>query len=137
MQPDSSDRQPCRRDGWTADRQLGFLDILARTNSVSAAAAAVGMSRESAYRLRRRDPAGLFAAAWDRAVGAGRSALTRAEIDEGHIRLIRRACGPEGVNLRLSRADDQVRDLPPSAIARPRPPEPHAKRRAAPFPKQP
>ena len=140
MQPDRNRRpvpQPCRRDGWTADRQLGFLDILARTNSVSAAAASVGMSRESAYRLRRRDPAGLFAAAWDRAVGAGRPALTRAEIDEGHIRLIRRACGPEGVNLRLGRADDQVRDLPPSAIARPRPPEPHAIRQAAPFPKQP
>lgn len=31
-------------------------------------ARAAGMSRESAYRLRKRDPHGLFAAAWDRAL---------------------------------------------------------------------
>lgn len=55
-----------RRDGWTAQRQLAFLDTLARTRSVTSAARVAGMSRESAYRLRRRDPHGLFAAAWAR-----------------------------------------------------------------------
>ncbi len=55
-----------RRDGWTAERQLRFLDALGRTRSVSRAAASVGMSRESAYRLRGRNP--LFAALWDRAL---------------------------------------------------------------------
>ena len=58
----------CRRDGWTPARQLRFLDALARTRSVTRAARAAGMSRESAYRLRARDPGGLFAAAWDRAL---------------------------------------------------------------------
>lgn len=57
---------PTRRDGWTSARQIGFLDALASTRSVSAAAASVGMSRESAYRLRARDSAGLFSALWDR-----------------------------------------------------------------------
>jgi hypothetical protein len=57
-----------RRDGWTPARQLRFLDALVRTRSVTGAAAAAGMSRESAYRLRNRDPKGLFAAAWDRAL---------------------------------------------------------------------
>jgi len=57
-----------RRDGWTAGRQLRFLAALARTRSVTQAAAFAGMSRESAYRLRRRPGAGLFAAAWDNAV---------------------------------------------------------------------
>jgi hypothetical protein len=57
-----------RRDGWTIPRQLAFLDLLARTRSVTAAARAAGMSRESAYRLRRRPSAALFAAAWDRAL---------------------------------------------------------------------
>lgn len=90
-----------RFDGWTPRRQLAFLDTLARTRNVSAAAKSVGMSREGAYRLRRREGAGLFAAAWDRAMGADRAALTRAEIVEGHTRLIARACGPEGANLRL------------------------------------
>jgi hypothetical protein len=116
MQPAKTCRpvpEPCRRDGWTADRQLGFLENLARTRSVSAAAAAVGMSRESAYRLRRRDPAGLFAAAWDRAMGAGRVTLTRAEVDEGHRRLIAGACGPEAAAKRPNPPHNQFRDLSP------------------------
>ena len=50
-----------RFDGWTPARQLRFLEFLARTRSVTRAAAAAGMSRESAYRLRKRDPHGLFA----------------------------------------------------------------------------
>jgi hypothetical protein len=58
----------CRRDGWTAERQLRFLDTLARTRSISKAAAAAGMSRESAYRLRERRDGALFAALWDEAL---------------------------------------------------------------------
>jgi hypothetical protein len=66
---DSIDRRPkVRRDGWTAERQLRFLDALGRTRSVTRAARAAGMSRESAYRLRRRREAALFAAAWDQAL---------------------------------------------------------------------
>ena len=53
-----------RKHGWTVERQLAFLDALIGTRSVTKAAAAVGMSRESAYRL--RDRAELFAALWDR-----------------------------------------------------------------------
>ena len=59
-----------RADGWTATRQLRFLDVLARTRSVTRAAAAAGIGRESAYRLRNRDPDGLFAALWDLALAA-------------------------------------------------------------------
>jgi hypothetical protein len=58
-----------RRDGWTADRQLRFLDALAHTRSIAKAAAFVGMSRESAYRLRKRRDGALFGALWDRALG--------------------------------------------------------------------
>ena len=66
---DSDSASPrIRRDGWTAERQLRFLAALAETASVSAAAAAAGMSRESAYRLRTRKQGALFAAAWDRAL---------------------------------------------------------------------
>jgi hypothetical protein len=66
--PDSPKSPKIRRDGWTAERQLRFLDTLARTRSVTRAARAAGMSRESAYRLRRRKDGALFAAAWDRAL---------------------------------------------------------------------
>jgi hypothetical protein len=64
----SASNSKIRRDGWTPDRQLRFLDTLARTRSVTRAARAAGMSRESAYRLRGRKDGALFAAAWDRAL---------------------------------------------------------------------
>jgi hypothetical protein len=60
-------RRKIRCDGWTAERQIRFLVALLGTRSVSKAAAAAGMSRESAYRLRDRAGAELFAALWDRA----------------------------------------------------------------------
>ncbi len=56
-----------RADGWSPDRQRAFLENLAACGSVSAAARAVGMSRESAYALRRRAEARGFAQAWDAA----------------------------------------------------------------------
>lgn len=61
-----ADRPKSAGRRWTPERQLTFLDTLARTRSVTRAAASAGMSRESAYRLRRRPAGGLFAAAWDR-----------------------------------------------------------------------
>lgn len=54
-----------RHDGWTPERQLAFLAALSLTRSVTRSAAVVGMSRESAYRLRARPHGALFAARWD------------------------------------------------------------------------
>lgn len=56
-----------RADGWTADKQRAFLENLAACGSVTLAARAVGMSRESAYALRRRPEGRGFAQAWDAA----------------------------------------------------------------------
>ena len=58
-----------RADGWTPRRQADFIGYLAETGSVMAAARAVSMGRESAYRLRKRTGAAGFAAAWDAALG--------------------------------------------------------------------
>ncbi len=55
-----------RRDGWSVERQCAFLAQLYFTGSITAAARAVGMTRESAHRLRLREGAESFAAAWDR-----------------------------------------------------------------------
>lgn len=60
-----------RADGWTPLRQAMFLVALARTGSVSAAAREAGLSRVSAYQLRRRPGAGSFAAVWDMVLGQG------------------------------------------------------------------
>jgi hypothetical protein len=43
-----------RHDGWTAERQIAFIEKLADCGSISAAARHVGMSRESVRKLRRR-----------------------------------------------------------------------------------
>jgi hypothetical protein len=92
-------RPRIRRDGWTAERQLAFLAALARTRSVAKAARAVGMSRESAYRLRERPYAALFAAIWDEVVQQDVSVESHnAGLSDGQIsRLLgthfRRKCG--------------------------------------------
>lgn len=71
-----------RRDGWSVARQCGFLAQLYFTGSVAAAARAVGMTRESAHRLRARKGAEGFAAAWDRVLGApGTSRCKAAKVD--------------------------------------------------------
>jgi hypothetical protein len=59
---------PPRRDGWTSEKQRKFLETLAECGHVEKAARSVGMSRESAYRLRRRDSGRSFALAWDAAL---------------------------------------------------------------------
>lgn len=58
-----------RKDGWTPFRQGEFLGLLAQTRCVKKAATLVGMSRDSAYRLRRKPGAEEFVAAWDAILG--------------------------------------------------------------------
>jgi hypothetical protein len=57
-----------RRDGWTPERQRGFIEALAATACVEDAARAVGMSATSAYNLCARPDAVAFRAAWDAAL---------------------------------------------------------------------
>jgi hypothetical protein len=59
-------RRP-RYDGWTEEKQRRFIEVLADTGLVGHAAKEVGMTRASAYRLRRAAHGGAFARAWDRA----------------------------------------------------------------------
>ena len=63
----------CRHDGWTPERRTLFLDDLATRGNVRAACARVGMSRDTAYRLRRRDA--LFASGWDAALLLARDSV--------------------------------------------------------------
>jgi len=69
-----------RRDGWTAQRQLEFLEALAATACVEEAARHVGMSERSAYRLRLRVGARNFRAAWDAALDIGVHRLEQAAL---------------------------------------------------------
>jgi len=59
---------------WTTRKAAVFLGALAEFGRVAEAARAVGMGRQSAYRLRERlGEGGLFARAWDRAQAEGRA----------------------------------------------------------------
>ena len=72
----------CRTTRWTDVAQAHFLGWLAETGSVSAACARVGISRNSAYKLRNRPGAESFAAAWDAALGMP---VRRVTIDDLHF----------------------------------------------------
>lgn len=60
-----------RHDGWTPERQRGFIEALADTGSVEAAARAVDMAERGAYELRRQPGAEGFRAAWEAALAHG------------------------------------------------------------------
>jgi len=54
-----------RHDGWTPEKQHGFIAALAESGCVTEACAAVGRSARSAYALRARPDASTFRQAWD------------------------------------------------------------------------
>ena len=64
-------RQCKRHDGWTPERQRGFIEALADTGSVKAAAHAVNMTPEGAYLLRRHPQGKSFRKAWEAALALG------------------------------------------------------------------
>jgi hypothetical protein len=78
-----------RRDGWTAQRQVDFLEALAATACVDEACRHVGMSERSAYRLRLRVGARNFREAWDAALDIGVHRLEQAVLGRA-LRGVRR-----------------------------------------------
>lgn len=66
---------------WTSAKQAEFLRQLSATHSVAGAARAVGMSRQSAYRLRARLKGEPFDAAWDAAFQRVYDALAQAALE--------------------------------------------------------
>ena len=54
-----------RHDGWSPERQRGFIEALGECGCVDEASKRVGMSATSAYALRRRIDAQSFRQAWD------------------------------------------------------------------------
>lgn len=67
--------------GWTPARQADFITALAAGHGVRDAAASVGLSAQSAYRLRRGATVNDFALAWDAAIDAGALRLTETALE--------------------------------------------------------
>lgn len=70
-----------RQDGWTPQRQARFLETLAATHNVATAAHEVGMSRQSAYKLRARLRGEPFDLAWDAAFQTAFDTLAQAAME--------------------------------------------------------
>lgn len=70
-----------RHDGWTAERQIAFVEKLADTGSISAACKHVGMSRESVRKLRRRPCGQAFRDACDAAIDVAYGDLEEAALE--------------------------------------------------------
>jgi hypothetical protein len=68
-----------RHDGWTDKRRTIFLETLARTANVTAAAAAAGKAKATAYALRKREAD--FAAQWDDAIASAMDELEAVAYD--------------------------------------------------------
>jgi hypothetical protein len=77
-----------RHDGWTAERQRAFIAALSRHGSVAAAARAVGMTPQTARRLRTRPHAEGFARAWDAAADEGRARAIDDAIRKGQGEMV-------------------------------------------------
>ena len=73
--------EPQRHDGWTPQRQAAFLRELSATHNVSAAARAVGMSRQSAYQLRARIKGTPFDKGWEAGFATRFDVLAEAALD--------------------------------------------------------
>ena len=68
-------------NSWTRTKMTIFLRELAASQSVSQAASAVGLSRQSAYKLRDRLVGTPFALGWEVALEAGITQLAHAMLD--------------------------------------------------------
>jgi hypothetical protein len=123
-----------RRDGWTAEKQRAFIQVLAETGIARVAAAAVGMSERSAHRLAIRHDAESFSDAWDAAlvIAARRAVSTLFEyaLDgmvetvwrDGGIAWQRKRPSEKALFFLLAKLDPDRfgRDAPPKAL-QPRP----------------
>jgi hypothetical protein len=74
-------RQRERHDGWSAKKQVEFIEALTVSGMVLRAAEAVGMNAASAYKLREAEGAESFAKAWDTALRIGTTQLADIAMD--------------------------------------------------------
>lgn len=75
------DRRKRNHDQWSREKMVKFLRELAASQNVSQAARSVGMSRQSAYRLRNRIKGSPFDLGWEVALEMGYHQLAHALMD--------------------------------------------------------
>ncbi|KQN25074.1 hypothetical protein ASE86_02070 [Sphingomonas sp. Leaf33] len=97
-----------RADGWTPDRQRGFLDYLAQGCTVSDAATLVGMSATSAYAFRKRAAGAAFAVGWSAAQLLQRNRLADELMGRALKGNVDYAVNPKGERVERHRHDNRL-----------------------------
>ncbi len=95
-----------RIDGWTPERQRMFCEVLAECGLVREAAAAVGMTAQTAYRLRRRAEGRGFSLAWDAALLIARQRLVNLALERAVDGSLETTYDAEGKIVRQRRKQD-------------------------------
>jgi hypothetical protein len=95
-----------RHDGWTAEKQIAFIEALAETACVEEACRRVGMSDSAAYQLRRRPCGAQFRRAWDAALDYGLHRLEQAAMSRA-LNGVRRPIFHKGEQVGEWRAYDE------------------------------
>jgi hypothetical protein len=95
-----------RIDGWTPERQRMFCEVLAECGLVREAAETVGMTAQTAYRLRRRAGGKGFALAWDAALQLARQRLVDMALERAVDGSLETTYDGDGKILRQRRKQD-------------------------------
>lgn len=106
---DSFTRQHRQRiDGWSPERQRGFLERIAEGATVDEATASVGLSPRAAYSLRRRAAGAAFALGWDAAKLVARPIVAEALFCRAMVGQIERLTKPDGDVIERHRFDNRL-----------------------------
>ncbi|RMB28471.1 hypothetical protein C8J47_2691 [Sphingomonas sp. PP-F2F-G114-C0414] len=97
-----------RIDGWSPERQRGFLERIAEGATVDEATASVGLSPRAAYSLRRRAAGAAFALGWDAAKLVARPIVAEALFCRAMVGQIERLTKPDGDVIERHRFDNRL-----------------------------
>ncbi|MGN7998648.1 hypothetical protein [Sphingomonas sp. 22176] len=97
-----------RADGWTAERQRKFLEMLAEGHSITNTCLALGMSVTSAYALRRSARGAAFALGWQAALLLAREHLADALLERAVHGSVETITRPDGSTITRQRHDNRL-----------------------------
>ncbi len=106
--PATPARYTQRSDGWTPDRQRGFLERIAEGATVDEASASVGLSTGAAYALRRRAAGAAFALGWDAARLVARPVVAETLFLRAIAGQTERVTRPDGEVIERHRYDNRL-----------------------------
>ena len=106
--PATPARYTQRSDGWTPDRQRGFLERIAEGATVDEASASVGLSSGAAYTLRRRAAGAAFALGWDAAKLVARPIVAETLFLRAIAGQTERVTRPDGEVIERHRYDNRL-----------------------------